>query len=77
MRDFTFVVMTSSSNKATPTPDTTEGRRPKTNSRPSGELVDSLARKVLEGTVRAKGHIENARQEIEDGGRPRKGRFSL
>lgn len=42
-----------------------------------GELAETLAADVLQGRERAKKQIERARQEIEDGARPRKGRFRL
>ena len=41
------------------------------------ELAETLAEDVLEGQARAKKHIASARQEIEDGARPRKDRFRL
>ncbi|HEX7887074.1 MAG TPA: hypothetical protein VF474_13945 [Phenylobacterium sp.] len=42
-----------------------------------GEASEALATDVQKGQARAKRHIKAARQEIEDGGRPRKGRFRL
>lgn len=41
------------------------------------ELIESLAGDVLESQERIKERIEGARQEIEDGARPKKGRFRL
>jgi hypothetical protein len=41
------------------------------------ELADRLAANVLKGRKRAEKRIKEARQEIEDGARPRKGRFGL
>jgi hypothetical protein len=41
------------------------------------ELIESLAGGVLESQERIKKRIEGARQEIEDGARPKKGRFRL
>ena len=44
--------------------------------KPSG-LEETLGRDVLERDARIKQRVDAARQEIEDGGRPRKGRFRL
>ena len=41
------------------------------------ELAETHAVDVLQARSRAKKQIASARQEIEDGARPRKGRFSL
>jgi hypothetical protein len=41
------------------------------------ELAEALATDVLKGRERAKKRIRKARQEIEDGALPRKGRFRL
>ena len=41
------------------------------------ELAEALAQDVLKGRERAKKRIANARREIEDGARPKKGRFRL
>jgi hypothetical protein len=41
------------------------------------ELAEEVASDVLKGRKRAKKQIADARKEIEDGARPRKGRFRL
>jgi hypothetical protein len=41
------------------------------------ELAESLAADVLQTRERAKKRIQDARKEIADGARPRKGRFRL
>jgi uncharacterized protein YhfF len=41
------------------------------------ELAEALATDVLKGRKRAKKRIQKARQEIEDGALPQKGRFRL
>jgi len=41
------------------------------------ELAETLAADVLQGRERAKEQIERALQEIEDGARPKRGRFRL
>jgi hypothetical protein len=41
------------------------------------ELAEEIASDVLEGRERAKRRIADARREIEDGARPRKGRFRI
>jgi len=41
------------------------------------ELAEEVASDVLKGRARAKKRIADARKEIEDGARPRKGRFRL
>lgn len=42
-----------------------------------GELAETLAADVLQARERATKRIQDARREIEDGARPRKGRFRL
>jgi hypothetical protein len=41
------------------------------------ELAEALATDVLKGRARAKKRIQTARQEIEDGALPKRGRFRL
>jgi hypothetical protein len=41
------------------------------------ELAESIASDVVKGRDRAKKRIQDARKEIEDGARPKKGRFRL
>jgi hypothetical protein len=41
------------------------------------ELAEEVASDVLKGRQRAKKRIADARREIEDGARPKKGRFRL
>lgn len=41
------------------------------------ELAEAIAADMVEGQERAKKRIEEARGEIKDGARPRKGRFRL
>jgi hypothetical protein len=41
------------------------------------ELAESISADVLKGRERAKKHIQDVRKEIEDGARPKKGRFRL
>jgi hypothetical protein len=41
------------------------------------ELEETLAKSMLERDERINARIRNTRQEIEDGGRPREGRFRL
>ncbi len=42
-----------------------------------GDLAETLAQDVLEQRQRVKKRIERTRQEIEDGARPKEGRFRL
>lgn len=42
-----------------------------------GKLAETVAEDVLKERERARKRIQDARQEIEDGARPRKGRFHL
>jgi hypothetical protein len=41
------------------------------------ELAEKIAKDVLDGQKRVEKRIKETRQEIEDGARPRKGRFRL
>ena len=41
------------------------------------ELADALAADFVQSHEKAKANIEKARREIEDGARPRKGRFRI
>ncbi len=49
----------------------------KTRKKAAKKLAETIAADVVEGRERAEKHIAEARQEIEDGARPRKGRFRL
>ena len=43
----------------------------------SKELADALAADFVQSLEKAKENIEKSRREIEDGARPRKGRFRI